>query len=67
LEKRDHKASLKGHRVTVSAIEAGGLINSHSDSEDSQSSLLKEVDEVEAKLRKAMKELRNSEQGADTP
>lgn len=70
LEKRDHKARMKGHRARVAAREAareaGGLINPNSDSEDSQASLLIEVDEVEAKLRKAMKELRNAEEVAGT-
>ena len=59
--KQDHKGRLKGHKERVVARGANEIL-SDTDSEDSQASLLRELDETEILLAKRKKELKRAEE-----
>jgi hypothetical protein len=62
IEKRDHRARLRGHWARVAARGARASVDSDTESYDTQASLLREVDETITQLRKAKKELQDAEE-----
>jgi ribosome-associated translation inhibitor RaiA len=65
VEKQDYKSRLNGHKARVAAREPYDL-DSDADSDDSQASLLKELDETESQLEKCKKELHDADVGITT-
>jgi hypothetical protein len=60
--KRDHKRRLKSHKARVASRVAAESIDSDPDSDDTLSTLLRELDLTEARLRKTNKELKDADE-----
>jgi hypothetical protein len=62
--KRDHKGRLKSHRARVASRVAAESVDSDPKSDDTQATLLREIDVTEARLRKTNKELKDADEHA---
>jgi hypothetical protein len=60
--KRYHKGRLKSHRARVASRVAAESVDSDPESDDTQATLLREIDVTETRLRKTNEELKDADE-----